>query len=74
MATSYYTNITQSGLRIVPIKELKSDRAVLYINAAAIVLEEYDAGTVDISKVARLRPVIKALREGIELGLKTSRE
>ena len=61
-------------LQQLPIKELKSDRAILYINAASIVLEEYDTGKVDISKVDKLRPVIKAINEGLELGLKTSRQ
>lgn len=58
----------------LPIKELKSDRAILYINAASIVLEEYDTGTIDISRVDKLRPVIKAINEGLELGLKTARQ
>ncbi len=66
------SDITSIVLQL-PINELKSDRATLYITSASIVLEEYDAGTVDISRVAALRPVITALVEGIELGLKTTR-
>lgn len=66
------SDITSIVLKL-PINELKSDRATLYITSASIVLEEYDAGTVDISRVAALRPVITALIEGIELGLKASR-
>lgn len=51
----------------LPIKELKSDRAVLYITAATLLLEGY-TGSVDLSK-EEARMVVRALREGMALAL-----
>lgn len=52
----------------LPIKELKSPRAQIIITAATIVLTDY-AGSLPVEQFNNLKPVAKAIREGIELGL-----
>ena len=52
----------------LPVKELKSPQATLAITAATILLSDY-AGSVPLDQVQQLKPVVTAMREGIELGL-----
>jgi hypothetical protein len=52
----------------LPVKELKSERAAIYITAATILLSEYGE-SVPIEQLKSLQPVAKAMREGISLGL-----
>jgi outer membrane PBP1 activator LpoA protein len=52
----------------LPIKELKSERATILITAATILISDY-AGTIPAEEVNKLQPLVKAIREGIELGL-----
>lgn len=54
----------------LPIKELKSDTAQITILNAKLLLDEFDSGSVDLNRAERLKPIAKALYEGIELGLK----
>lgn len=52
----------------LPIKELKSDRAQMIVTAATLVLSDY-AGSIPVDQLANLKPIAKAMREGIELAL-----
>ena len=52
----------------LPVKELKSDRAQMIITAATIVLAD-EIGATPIEKLNDLKPVVAAIREGIERGL-----
>lgn len=52
----------------LPVKELKSDRAQMIITAATIVLAD-EIGATPIEKLDDLKPVVGAIREGIERGL-----
>jgi hypothetical protein len=52
----------------LPVKELKSERAAIYVTAATILLSEYGQ-SVPIEQLQNLKPVAKAMREGIALGL-----
>jgi hypothetical protein len=52
----------------LPVKELKSDKAIIIITGATIILSEYGK-SIDIQNIEKLRPIAKALREGIALGL-----
>lgn len=52
----------------LPVKELKSDRAQMIITAATIVLAD-EIGATPIEKLNDLKPVVSAIREGIERGL-----
>ena len=52
----------------LPIKQLDSPRAQIIITAATIVLTDY-AGSLPVDQIGNLKPIAKALREGIELGL-----
>lgn len=53
----------------LPVKELQSPDARLAISGATILLSGYGDKIVALEKLENLRPVAKALREGIELGL-----
>ena len=52
----------------LPVKELKSDRATMFITAGTILLNE-QLQQIDFSKIEKLRPTVISLREGIGLGL-----
>jgi hypothetical protein len=54
----------------LPVKELKSDRAQMIISAATIVLAD-EIGSTPIEQLDNLKPVVSAIREGIERGLAT---
>jgi len=53
------------------VKELKSDRARIYVTAATLLISDY-AGTVPLEQIAELKPVATAIREGIELALQAN--
>lgn len=55
----------------LPVKELRSDRAVLYISAATILLSDH-LNSIPIERLENIRPIISALRRGIDRGLQTS--
>lgn len=52
----------------LPVKELKSDRAQMIITAATIVLAD-EVGATPLEKLDDLKPVVAAIRQGIERGL-----
>lgn len=52
----------------LPIKELKSEKAVLSITAGTLLLYQYGDSLL-IDEIENLRPIVVALREGIALGL-----
>jgi hypothetical protein len=52
----------------LPIKELKDSKAVMLMTAAIILLGDYGA-SLPPDQMDKLRPVVVAMREGIELGL-----
>jgi hypothetical protein len=52
----------------LPVKELKSDRAQMIITAATIVLND-EVGSTPLEKLNDLKPVVAAIRQGIERGL-----
>lgn len=55
----------------LPVKELKSDRATIIITAATILLTD-QIGATPIEKLNDLKPVVSAIRQGIEQGLGSS--
>lgn len=52
----------------LPVKELKSPQAVIIITGASLILSDV-AGSIPLDQVNNLRPVVTAIRQGIELGL-----
>jgi hypothetical protein len=52
----------------LPVKELKSSRANMIITAATIILND-EIGATPLEKLDDLKPVITAIRQGIERGL-----
>lgn len=52
----------------LPVKELQGQNAVLYITAATLLLDDL-GGSLDMSKVEKIKPYVTGLREGIQLGL-----
>jgi len=52
----------------LPIKQLKSERAQMLITAATLVLSDY-AGSIPVDQLENLKPIAKAMREGIELAI-----
>lgn len=52
----------------LPVKELKSPRAQMVITAATILLTDY-VGTIPAEDVGKLKPLVRAIKEGIDLGL-----
>ena len=55
-------------LNNLPVKELKSPRAQMVITAATILLTDY-LGTIPAEEIAKLRPLVRAIKDGIDLGL-----
>jgi hypothetical protein len=53
----------------LPVKELQSDDARLAIAGATILLSEYGGRSIDLQKLENVRPIARALREGVALGL-----
>ena len=53
----------------LPVKELKSDEAVLIVTSATILLAELGGPSVPIERLRELRPIVVALRQGIDLAL-----
>lgn len=56
----------------LPVKELKSDRAALLIDAATLLLTD-QLGTASIGSLEDKKPVVIAIRKGIERGLSLAR-
>lgn len=52
----------------LPIKELRDSKAVILMTGAIILLGDFGA-SLPPEQMDKLRPVVKAMREGIELGL-----
>jgi len=52
----------------LPVKELKSSTAKIIITSATILLEDY-AGSLPADRLAELRPLVSAIRQGLDLGL-----
>lgn len=52
----------------LPVKELQNSKAVILFTGAIILLNDYGV-SLPPDQVDKLRPVVKAMREGIELGL-----
>lgn len=53
----------------LPTKDLRSERAQMLITSATILLSDF-GGALPLERMAELRPVATAIREGIELALK----
>lgn len=53
----------------LPVAELKSDDARLAITGATILLTGYQGRLIELDKLENVRPVARALREGIDLAL-----
>lgn len=52
----------------LPVKELRSSKAAILITSATILLSDY-GGSLPLDQFEKLKLVVKAMREGIELGL-----
>jgi hypothetical protein len=52
----------------LPVKELKSERAAIYVTAATVLLSDYGA-TIPVDQINELKPIVRAMREGVALGL-----
>lgn len=52
----------------LPIKQIQNSKATILITGAIILLSDYGA-SLPPDQMEKLRPIVKALREGIELGL-----
>ncbi len=52
----------------LPIKELKSDNARLAVTGARLLISGIDLPEVSADKLAQIRPIVTALREGLEAG------
>lgn len=52
----------------LPLKQLKSDKAVLLITSGTILLQELGGSIIPLD-TSQLQPIAKALREGVQLGL-----
>ena len=53
----------------LPVEELKSPEATLIITGATILLTEYSGDIIPLDRVEDVRPIVKALYEGVALGL-----
>lgn len=53
----------------LPVDELKSDDAALAITAATILLSGYQNKLIELDKFQNVKPIARAIREGIELAL-----
>ncbi len=56
----------------LPVRELKSEQAILIITTAGIMLDDLN-DSFDLSAVGLTQKIAGAIRQGIELGLKTSK-
>jgi hypothetical protein len=54
-------------LQTLPIKELKGERTVVYVTAAAMLLDDT---RLRVKNTDEARTVVRALREGLELGMR----
>lgn len=52
----------------LPIKELKSDTAAIIITSATILITEFNVSTIPLERVKQLQPIVKSIRQGIDLG------
>lgn len=52
----------------LPIKELKSPEAQIAITASTILLTDF-AGSLPVDQLERLRPIVTAIRQGLDLAL-----
>lgn len=52
----------------LPVKELQGSDAILYINTATILLEDFQGLQVDISKTPQLRSAVSGLQRGLVRG------
>lgn len=52
----------------LPVKELRSERALIIVTAATILITDF-GGALPLEQLDNLKPVARAIREGIELGL-----
>lgn len=55
--------------RTLHVKELKSDETALVIAGAELLLVNLDRQTIDLNKLAALKPVVSGFRKGLERGL-----
>ena len=53
----------------LPTKDIRSERVQMLITSTTILLSDF-GGTLPLERLAELRPVATAIREGIELALK----
>lgn len=51
-----------------PVKELHSEAATLVVGNATLILSDYTT-SVPVEQIENLKPIVKAIREGVELGL-----
>ena len=65
-----YTTVV-AIIQALPVKELKSSEGILAITAVSLLLSDYE-GTIDLTKVEQVKPIVIALRDGIRLGIGTS--
>lgn len=56
-------------LQSLPVQKLHSDTAEVIITSATILISGIDFPTVDAERVAELRPIVSAIRQGIQQGL-----
>lgn len=54
----------------LPIKEIQNSKAAILVTGAIILLSDYGA-SLPPDQMEKVRPIVKAMREGIELGLGT---
>lgn len=52
----------------LPVKQLKSERAAIYVTAATVLLSDYGA-TIPAEQIKELQPIARAMGEGIALGI-----
>jgi hypothetical protein len=52
----------------LPVEELKSPEATIAITSATLILSDY-AGELPLDRINELKPVVVAIREGIDLAL-----
>lgn len=55
-------------LNHLPVKELKSPRAQMVVTAATLLLTDY-LGTIPADQLDKLKPIARAIKEGVDLGL-----
>ena len=57
----------------LPVEELRSERAIVYITATNMVLEEFGNPSLDLDGIPNAAPVARGLTTGIERGLTLAR-